>query len=61
MGKRTEFHTVEFFRKVRDDQAAALKGKSPQEIIAFFESAVRKAPRLTRRSTRTRARAARAG
>ena len=36
MDKRTEFHSVEFFRMVRDQQAAALEGKSPDEIIAFY-------------------------
>ncbi len=36
MGKKTEFHAVEFVRKVRDEQAAMLAGKSPKEIIALF-------------------------
>jgi oligoribonuclease (3'-5' exoribonuclease) len=34
--KTEEFHTVDFFRKIRDEQAAVLAGKSPAEIIAFF-------------------------
>jgi len=45
MGKKSEFHAVTFFRKVRDKQAVALTGKSPQEIIAFFAAAARKLPR----------------
>jgi hypothetical protein len=36
MPKKTEFHTVDFFRKIRDQQAAALSGKSSAEIVAFF-------------------------
>jgi hypothetical protein len=36
MKKKTEFHSVAFFRRIRDQQAAALVNKSPEEIIAFF-------------------------
>lgn len=36
MDQKTEFHSVDFFRKIRDEQAAFLAGKSPAEIIAFF-------------------------
>ena len=39
MKKKGEFHSVEFFRKIRDEQAAALADKSPAEIIAFFSQA----------------------
>ncbi len=52
MGKKTEFHAVTFFRKVRDKQAVVLTGKSPQEIIAFFAAAARRLPRRTSRSKR---------
>jgi hypothetical protein len=38
MVQKSEFRTVEFFRKVRDEQAAMLAGKSHEEIIAFFSS-----------------------
>jgi hypothetical protein len=38
MVQKSEFRTVEFFRKVRDEQAAMLVGKSHEEIIAFFSS-----------------------
>ncbi len=43
--KTEEFHTVDFFRKIRDEQAAVLAGKSPAEIIAFFSK-----PESTERS-----------
>ncbi len=39
MPKKTEFHAVDFFREVRDKQAAILAGKPPAEIIAFFKQA----------------------
>jgi len=38
MPKKSEFHSVEFFRKVRDKHAAILAGKSPEEVIAFFST-----------------------
>lgn len=59
MGKKTEIHAVTFFRKVRDKQAVALTGKSPQEIIAFFADAARKLPRRILRSKGARRLAAR--
>jgi hypothetical protein len=36
MTQKSEFRTVEFFRKVRDEQAALLVGKPHNEILAFF-------------------------
>ena len=39
MPRKPEFHSVEFFRKVRDQQASVLAGKSPEEIVAFFSKA----------------------
>lgn len=36
MVKNRDFHSVEFFRKVRDEHAAILAGKRQEEIIAFF-------------------------
>ena len=39
MPRKTEFHSIEFFRKVRDQQAGVLAGKSPAEIVAFFSKA----------------------
>jgi len=44
MPKKTEFHSVEFFRKVRDQQAAVLSGKAPAEIVAFFTKTKPKHP-----------------
>ena len=39
MPRKTEFHSIEFFRKVRDQQAGVLAGKSAAEIVAFFSKA----------------------
>ena len=36
MTKNKDFHSVEFFRKVRDEHASLLRGKPQEEIIAFF-------------------------
>lgn len=52
MSKKIEFHSVDFFRKVRDQQAATLSGKSPAEIVAFFTKT--KTGRLTKRASETR-------
>lgn len=49
MGKKTEFHAVEFVRKVRDEQVAMLSGKSSKEIIAFFAGASARLPRTAAR------------
>ena len=54
MGKKSEFHTVEFFRKIRDEQAAALAGKSVQEVIAYFATARKTAPKPSRARTTRR-------
>lgn len=32
------FHSVEFFRKIRDEHAALLSDRSPEEIVSFFNS-----------------------
>lgn len=48
MEMKNEFHAVEFFRKIRDKQAAVLADKSPAEIIAYFSQAK---SRPTRRSS----------
>ncbi len=39
MEKKTEIKAVEMVRKIRDEQAALLAGKSKQEVIAFFQKA----------------------
>ncbi len=44
MPRKTEFHSVEFFRKVRDKQASILAGKSLAEIVAFFSKAQPRTP-----------------
>lgn len=36
MTKKSEFHSVEFFRTVRDRQAAELAEKTPEQIMEFF-------------------------
>ena len=59
MGKKTEFRAVEFVRKVRDEQAAMLAGKSPEEIIAFFAAASARLPRPAARPKGARRSAAR--
>ena len=46
MARKIEFHAVEFFRGIRDQQ-----GRSNAEIIAFFSSFGMKAHGVTRRST----------
>ena len=51
MARKIEFHAVEFFRGVRDQQAALLQGRSNAEIIAFFSTFGKRARGLTRRST----------
>ncbi len=44
MPRKTGFHSVEFFRKIRDEQASILAGKSPAEIVAFFSKAQPRTP-----------------
>jgi hypothetical protein len=39
MAENTEIRTVEMVRRIRDEQAAMLSGKSDDEIIAFFKEA----------------------
>ena len=53
MTKKIEFHSVEFFRKVRDEHAAELSGKSTEEIITFF-STEPKSRRTNKASSRPR-------
>ncbi|GEM_PF-1745679 len=51
MVRKNDFHTVDFFRKVRDEQAAMLQGKTHEEIIAFFVSFRKDKQSLTKRVT----------
>lgn len=39
MKEKTEIHAVELVRRIRDEQAELLEGKSQEEIIAFFRRA----------------------
>lgn len=61
MTKMISFRALDFVRRVRDEQAALLDGKSVAEITAFFSGHRKGAKRPTTRSTRTRAKTARAG
>ncbi len=53
MVRKNDFHTVDFFRKVRDEQAAMLQDKTHEEIIAFFASFRKDKQGITRQSTTT--------
>ena len=55
MPRKTEFHSVEFFREVRDQQANALAGKSPAEIVAFFSKVPITTPNKALHRTRQKA------
>ena len=61
MTKMTSFRALDFVRRVRNEQATLLDGKSVAEITAFFSGHRKGAKRPTTRSTRTRAKTARAG
>ncbi len=37
--KRTKLHAVEMVRRIRDQQAAKLADRTPEDIIAFFRRA----------------------
>ena len=39
MGKKTDIHAVELVRRIRDQQAVMLQGKTDEEIIEFFRKA----------------------
>lgn len=57
MTQKSEFQTVEFFRKIRDKQASLLANRSQEEIVAYFASFHK--PALISRPTPTRQKAAR--
>ena len=50
MEKKTDIHAVELIRRIRDEQAEMLRGKSDEEIIEFF----RRAGRAFRNAARTK-------
>ena len=43
MEKTKAIQTVELVRRIRDEQATALSGKSTDEVIAFFRRAAEQA------------------
>ena len=53
MTKNRDFHSVEYFRKVRDEHATLLSGKREEEIIAFFRG--QRAPNKKLKATPYRA------
>jgi len=53
MTKNRDFHSVEFFRKIRDEHATLLSRKRQKEIIAFFTS--QKTPNNRLKATPNRA------
>ena len=61
MVRKNDFHTVDFFRKVRDEQAEMLQGKTHEEIIAFFASFRKDKQSLTKRATASAKKAAQSG
>lgn len=54
MEKKSEIHAVELVRRIRDQQAKLLQGKSDKEIIEYF----RRAAERSRKSRRTKGRVA---
>jgi len=48
MERKTEIHAVELVRRIRDEQAKLLKGKSDEEIIELFRKAGEAAKRRAR-------------
>ncbi len=55
MPRKTEFHSVAFFRKIRDQHASVLAGKSPAEIVAFFSRVQPGTPNPKLQGTRQKA------
>jgi hypothetical protein len=49
MAEKTQIKAVEMVRRIRDEQARLLEGKSPAEIIAFFRKAGEAARREAKR------------
>jgi hypothetical protein len=55
MEETKTIRAVEMVRRIRDEQAAALSGKSDEEVIAFFRLAAEQAREDARRRIRERA------
>ncbi len=49
MAEKTRIRAVEMVRRIRDEQARLLEGKSDAEIIAFFKKAGEAARREAKR------------
>ena len=49
MAEKTQIKAVEMVRRIRDEQARLLEGKSGAEIIAFFRKAGEAARREAKR------------
>ena len=58
MAETKAIKAVELVREIRDEQAAALAGKSEDEVLAFFHRAAEKAREDARRRVQRRAVAA---
>ena len=56
MAETQAIKAVELVRKIRDDQAAALAGKSEDEVLAFFHRAAEAAREDARRRMQRSAR-----
>ncbi len=52
MAETPSIKAVEFVRKIRDEQAAALAGKSEDEVLAFFHRAAETVREEARRRVR---------
>jgi len=57
MKQKTDIHAVEMVRRIRDRQAALLRGRSDAEIITYF----RKAGKLPRKRASWKGQAANKG
>lgn len=56
MTRKIKFHSIDFFRKIRDKQASILAGMSPAEIVCFFSPKVQpRAPNKALQLTRQKA------
>jgi hypothetical protein len=54
MGEKIQIKAVEMVRRIRDEQAQMLAGKSPEEIIGFFRKAGEAARRGAKRKRTAR-------
>ena len=52
MNEKTDIRTVEMVRRIRDRQAVELRGKTDDEIIAYFRRSGKVGKKPARRSAR---------